>query len=114
VCYPIHTTSYYLIKFDLEPDVPAPVKRRAEIYSKYYYDPSDVAKMEISVLQPAIVNTIPTAFWNVAHIASDPSATGAARQELQSILFITFGSGEIAMKKQNLMSRISKASGPFL
>ncbi|KAE9365750.1 cytochrome P450 [Stipitochalara longipes BDJ] len=80
---------YYSAKHDLEPDVSQMTKARAAVLRKHNVPDADIGRFELALLHVSTANAIPTFFWQLCFIASDPSTTALVRQELDSIITLT-------------------------
>lgn len=87
---------YFSAGYEQEPDVPAYTKGRANNARKYGFSGSDVGRFEIASLHVATSNAIPTVFWMLLYVMSDPVLTEDIRQEcLKTITTTTTASGKI-------------------
>jgi len=74
--------NYYTAKHGQEPDVSQMAKSRVNLYRKYSIPAEDIRRFELALLQVSTANAIPTLFWNLVFIASDPAIISATREEL--------------------------------
>lgn len=84
-------TEYYKNGHHLEPDVSSLVRLRAACFEKYEIAPVDIGQLELALLHVATANAIPTTFWALLFIVSNPSLTELIRQEVLSITNATSG-----------------------
>jgi cytochrome P450 len=80
---------YYSAKHDLEPDVAQITKARAGLLRKHNVTDTDIGRFELSLLHVSTANAIPTLFWHLCFVTSDPVVTTIIRQELRSFITIT-------------------------
>ena len=95
---------YYSAKHDLEPDVAQMTKARAAMFRKHKISDTDIGKFELSLLHVSTANAIPTLFWHLCFVASDPATTSIIRHELDSLLTIT----ELENGKREVIIDITK------
>lgn len=75
--------------------------------------PAEVGRVDLSVLWAALANTIPAAFWTLAHLASDPEARARVTRELREPAEVTATSPRARPRLQSAISealRLSSAS----
>ncbi|KAH6716877.1 cytochrome P450 [Leptodontidium sp. 2 PMI_412] len=80
---------YYAKKYDLEPDVAKLTKARAAFYRQYKISADDIGKLELALLHVSTANAIPTLFWLITFIASDPALVASLREELPSVITVS-------------------------
>ncbi|KAL2061782.1 hypothetical protein VTL71DRAFT_7160 [Oculimacula yallundae] len=81
--------TYYGHGYDLEPDVAKLTKARAEHYRRYKLSSKDIGDFELALLHVSTANAVPTVFWLVAFIVSDPALVATLREELKSVITIS-------------------------
>ena len=77
---------YYSAKHDFEPDVARMTKVRAANWRNHGSKEEHFGRDELALLHVATANAIPTLFWNMVFVASDPSVTEDIRKELVTII----------------------------
>jgi cytochrome P450 len=77
---------YYNAGYDSWPGVAQLTKGHANQFRNYNIKPDLIGDFELSLIHVSTLNAIPTLFWNLLHIASDPVLTEEIRQELLSII----------------------------
>ena len=58
------------------------------MFRKHNITDTDIGRLELALLHVSTVNTIPTLFWHICFVASDPAVTAIIRQELDSLVTI--------------------------
>ena len=59
---------------------------RAEVYRRHNISTDGIGQMELALLHVSTANAIPTLFWLIAFIASDPALVASLREELPSVI----------------------------
>lgn len=77
-------TSYYANRHDLTAS--ALIHARLANCQKWGFSADDIANFEIATLFLATTNTVPTSFWQLSYILSDPSLLEKIRVEVESII----------------------------
>ena len=77
---------YYAAKYDEGPEVSQMVRGRAATYRKYDIPATDIGKFEIALLTVSTANAIPTLYWLLCNICSNPSLTQEIREEVVAIV----------------------------
>ncbi|KAH7383684.1 cytochrome P450 [Cadophora sp. MPI-SDFR-AT-0126] len=80
---------YYGKEYDLEPDVAKLTKARAALYRRYNISSAGIGQMELALLHVSTANAIPTLFWLIAFIASDPALVASLREEVPSVITVS-------------------------
>jgi cytochrome P450 len=76
---------YFSKSYDLDPEVPAYSRDRADHYRKHGFNSSDIGKMEITALHGAIANTVSIMFWLLAAVFSDKALSRTIATEALAI-----------------------------
>ncbi|KAG4420303.1 hypothetical protein IFR04_006590 [Cadophora malorum] len=77
---------YYGKGYDLDSDVAKLTKARAEVYRRHNISTDGIGQMELALLHVSTANAIPTLFWLIAFIASDPALVASLREELPTVI----------------------------
>jgi hypothetical protein len=80
---------YYSAGYHLESDTAEITKARANLVERSGVPRTAIGKFEISLLHVATINAIPTLFWHLMFIASDPALLSEIREELLSITTVS-------------------------
>ena len=59
---------------------------RAEVYRRHNISTDGIGQMELALLHVSTANAIPTLFWLIAFIASDPALVASLREELPTVI----------------------------
>lgn len=62
---------------------------RAAFYRQYKISADDIGKLELALLHVSTANAIPTLFWLITFIASDPALVASLREELPSVITVS-------------------------
>ncbi|KAG9230466.1 cytochrome P450 [Amylocarpus encephaloides] len=81
-------SKFYVAKHDSDPDVGTIMKAHAKSLRSYGMPDSDIGKIELSILQVSTTNAIPTTFWHLMFVLSDPALTELIREELLTVITI--------------------------
>jgi cytochrome P450 len=61
------------------------IKATTSLQDQYHWSTSDKAAMMLAILQGAVANTVPTAYWYCMHILSSPSLVTKLRNEVEPL-----------------------------
>jgi cytochrome P450 len=79
-------TEYFALKYDTEDDVPKFTKDRMDLEREFGMAPSEMAGLEVAVIHGALSNTIPTAFWMLVYVFSNPKLVEKLRDEATAVI----------------------------
>ncbi|ETS77997.1 hypothetical protein PFICI_10059 [Pestalotiopsis fici W106-1] len=78
-------TEYFASAAPLAPDVSELTIAALSLQDEYDYSAKDKAAMMMAILQGALANTIPTAYWFTMHLFSRPALVAKLRKELKPL-----------------------------
>ncbi|KAM0817233.1 hypothetical protein AB5N19_03038 [Seiridium cardinale] len=67
-------------------DVSGLIKATTAMQEEHHWTAADKAAMMIAILQGAVSNTVPTAYWYFMHILTSPSLVAKLRKELEPLV----------------------------
>jgi cytochrome P450 len=86
-------TEYLASQCDAGGDVPKFTRDRMELEREFGMTPSEMAGLEVAVIHGAISNTIPTAYWMLVYVFSNPDLVAKLRAEAETVTEETSRSG---------------------
>jgi cytochrome P450 len=78
-------TEYFASECDTEEDVPKFTRDRLELERAFGMTPDQMAGLEVAVLHGALSNTIPTAYWMLVYVFSNPELLEKLRAEALAV-----------------------------
>ncbi|KAK1757983.1 25-hydroxycholesterol 7-alpha-hydroxylase [Echria macrotheca] len=86
-------TEYLASEYDAGSDVPKFTRDRMELEREFGMTPSEMAGLEVAVIHGAISNTIPTAYWMLVYVFSNPDLVAKLRAEAETVVTETSRAG---------------------
>ncbi|KAK3348750.1 cytochrome P450 [Lasiosphaeria hispida] len=87
-------TKYFASRCDTEDDVSKFTRDRMELEREFGMTPSEMAGLEVAVIHGALSNTIPTAYWMLVYVFSNPDLVEKLRAEAETVTEETSTSGQ--------------------
>lgn len=81
--------AYFRAGHDLDDDVSPFIKRRTAIQRRYGFTSDDMGNFDISMLLVATTNAVPTLFWLLIYILSNPKLVHDLREEVSTVTTTT-------------------------
>lgn len=79
-------TEYFAAEYDAEDDVAKFTRDRMKLERSFGMTPSDMAAMEVAIIHGALSNTIPTAYWMLLYVFSNPELVAELRAEAGAVV----------------------------